>query len=95
MWFPEEYVLSVDTVWYSPDGSVRFLCIPDTGPGKGVQRFCGLLHGMKPCTDSSGVWCLCRLQELAEQEMLPPSKLLSEIDLMAAQVQSYSGIPLI
>ena len=91
LWFPEDYVLSADTVWVNGQGTVRFLCIPDPDGPKGLKRFCGLLSSMEQCTDETGIRYLQQLKKTAVSENLTPAGLQYEVDQLIAAVRSYSA----
>lgn len=53
-WFPEEYVLSEDTVYVKNPDQVCFLWIPDRQKMSASRRFSCLLHSLKGKTSDRG-----------------------------------------
>lgn len=90
MWFPEEYVISSDTVWMDITGRVRILCIPENKEVSYSHRMQCFLHDLKRLSEPAVSSCIELLQEQIAAGNLQTERLLSEIDLMMAELQSYS-----
>lgn len=89
LWFPEEYVLSADTVWINPQGKIRMLCIPDGRRIAGNQRMNGFLYDLKKLSEPAASSWLQILQEIVLSGSEETEQLIGEIDLLTAEVQSY------
>ncbi len=89
MWFPDEYVISEDTVWMNSKGQVRMLFVPDDKPVPYSRRLQCFFHGLKRLSEPAVSFYLQTLQELIRSEPVRAEQLLSEIDQMHAEVQSY------
>lgn len=91
MWYPEEYVLSDDTVWVDSAGSVRFLWIPDSIKQAGHRSLYGLAEQMKSFTSEEGKEVLTRLQQNFFLKPCLPQQILSGIDRMMMELREYSS----
>jgi len=89
MWFPEEYVISCNTVWINSCGKVRMLYIPDHSFRPYFRRLHSFLHELKKAAEPSVHILLQTIQNMISERTMQTSKLLSEIDQLLAEVQSY------
>lgn len=89
MWFPEDYLLTADTVWINAEGLTKILCVPDRSEVSGSRRLCLFLHNLEKTAEQSEVLYLRLLQDMAAAGNVRTEQLLSEIDQMIAEVRSY------
>ncbi len=89
MWFPEDYVISCNTVWINSRGKVRMMCLPDQSPQPYFRRMQSFLHDLEKVTEPPVHSLLQSLQKMAGERTMQSSMLLSEIDQLLAEVQSY------
>ena len=89
MWFPEDYLLTADTVWINSEGLTKILCVPDRSEVSGSRRLCLFLHNLEKTAEPSAALYLRLLQDMAAAGNVRTELLLSEIDQMIAEVRSY------
>ena len=91
MWYPEQSVISADTVWIGQDGHIRLLCIPDSFELALFRRMGLFIESMKKLTDASGKDILSRLQREWLDRPHPSHRIVGAIDRMILDLQEYSA----
>jgi len=95
-WFPENYVLSADTVYIRNVHDVRFVYIPDRQHISASRRLNGFLQSLKKHTGERGIMYLETCMRFFDGEYLATRQLLAFLDqrLMEEyeyEKQSYPG----
>ena len=91
MWYPEQIVISPDTVWIGTDGHVRLLCIPDSREISLFRRLELFTENLKSLTDASEKDVLSRLQREWMDRPHPSYRIVGAIDRMILDLQEYSS----
>ena len=88
LFFPEEYILSGQTAYFSPDGSLaRFLYIPDGQAVSGMCRMECFLHGMKEKTTENGIMYLETLRNFLNIDLLDTGRTLAFLDSLLTEAR--------
>ena len=91
MWYPEQTVISPDTVWIGTDGQIRLLCVPDSCELALFRRLNIFTESMKRLTDASGKHILSCLQREWIDKSHPDYKIMGAIDRMILDLREYSS----
>ena len=95
MWYPEQIVISPDTVWIGRDGHIRLLCIPDSGELALFRRLELFTENLKRLTDASGKDILSELKKEWMDRPQSYHRMAGAIDRMILDLQEYSSCPFI
>lgn len=79
-WFPEEMILSADTIYVNAVGQVRLLYIPDGLNISVEKKLAALFHSMKALTDSRGCMYLETCMQFITAENLRSRRILAFLD---------------
>ena len=91
MWYPEQIVISFDTVWIGRDGHIRLLCIPDSRELALFKRLALFTENLKRFTDASGKDILSGLQREWMDRTHLSHRIMGAIDRMILDLQEYSA----
>ena len=91
MWYPEELVISFDTVWIGTDGHVRLLCIPDSQELSLYRRLNLFTESLKKTVPEYEKDILSELQSQWMDRPHPVHRILGAIDRMILELQEYSS----
>lgn len=80
LWFPEDYVLSLDTVFTDGKGHVRFLCIPERSKLSEYRRMENFLRALEKKTSGKGAGYLEECIGLLKEKPLHTRRLIASLD---------------
>ena len=95
MWYPDDYVLSLETIWMNHTGKLKIICIPVSQTRMKYSSFFCLADAMKYIADEEGKIILSELQHRYLSGSESCRFILSGIDQMLMEMQSYSPYALI
>jgi len=91
-WFPEDYILSVDTVYWKTPTDVRFLYIPDRQKISASRRLNGFLYSLKEKTGDRGIMYIETCMRFFEGEHLATRQLLAFLDRRLMEEFEYEKL---
>ncbi len=89
MWYPEEYILSLDTVCISNSGEVRIMYIPDEHKISFITKLHNFFYQLRKAAVPAALPHIEFLDGLLSESEFRYEGFISEIDRRIAEVQSY------
>ncbi len=91
MWYPEQLVISPDTVWIGADGHVRLLCIPDSREIALFRRLHLFTESLKRLAETPQTDVLSEFQQHWMDQPHSAYRIMGALDRMILDLQEYSS----